>query len=224
MTFTIVGRCTQSGMFGVAITSSSPAVGARCPFVRAGIGGASTQNVTDPELGPRILDSLAAGRSAPEAIADIVRTTAHIEYRQLLCVDRNGGSAVHSGKNVLGTWGAVHATNAAAAGNLLAASSVPQAMLDHFVASSGHLGDRLIAALRAGLVAGGEAGPVHSASLKLADTMSWPVAEIRCDWSEDCPIEAISRAWGIYKPQMADYVQRAVNPTFAPSFGVAGDK
>ncbi len=224
MTFSIVARCAKTGMFGVALTSSSPAVGARCPFVRAGAGAASTQNITDPELGPRLLDSLAAGRSAPEAIAEITRNAGHIEYRQLLCVDRLGGSAVYSGRNVLGTWGEAHAANVAAAGNLLASSLVPQAMLDSFLSSSGHLGDRLIGALRAGLAAGGEAGSVHAAGLKLADRMSWPVADIRCDWSDDCPVENIARAWAIYKPQMADYVQRAVDPTLAPSYGVPGDE
>ena len=70
----------------------------------------------------------------------------------------------------------------------------------------------------------GEAGPVHAAGLKIADRMSWPVAEIRCDWTDGCPVENIERAWAVYKPQMADYVQRAANPTLAPSYGVPGDE
>lgn len=224
MTFSIVARCASTGMFGVALTSSSPAVGARCPYVRAGVGAASTQNVTDPELGPRLLDCLAAGHAAPKAISEVARTAPYIEYRQLLCVDIEGRSAVYSGSKVLGTWGEAHALNVAAAGNLLANSSVPQAMVDRFLASSGQLGDRLILALRAGLEAGGEAGTLHAAGLKLADRLSWPVAEIRCDWSQDCPIESVARAWAVYKPQMQDYVQRAINPTLAPSYGVPGDE
>ena len=65
-------------------------------------------------------------------------------------------------------------------GNLLANDGVPQAIVGGFLASSGHLGDRLIAAMRAGLEAGGEAGPVHSAGLKLVDKVSWPVVDLRC--------------------------------------------
>jgi len=91
------------------------------------------------------------------------------------------------------------------------------------MASKGHLGDRLIAAMRAGLAAGGEAGPVHSAGLQLCDTVAWPVADLRCDWTEDCPIEAIATAWDVYKPQLAAYIQRALDPTEAPSYGVPGD-
>lgn len=224
MTFSIVARCSKTGMFGVALTSSSPAVGARCPHVRSGVGAASTQNVTDPDLGPRLLDSLAKGRTTVEAIMGIVQTTPHIEYRQLLCVGRSGDSAVYTGAKVLGIWGEAHAKDVAAAGNLLATPHVPQAMVDCFLSAEGDLGDRLIAALRAGLEAGGEAGPVHAAGLKIADRMSWPVAEIRCDWTDGCPVENIERAWAVYKPQMADYVQRATNPTLAPSYGVLGDE
>ena len=76
----------------------------------------------------------------------------------------------------------------------------------------------------AGLAAGGEAGPVHSAGMKLVDKVSWPVADLRCDWTEDCPIEAIATAWDIYKPQLDAYVQRALDPREAPSYGVPGDQ
>jgi uncharacterized Ntn-hydrolase superfamily protein len=97
--------------------------------------------------------------------------------------------------------------------------------VDGFEAAEGHLGDRLIAAMRAGLAAGGEAGPVHSAGMLIVDEVSWPVAELRCDWApEACPIENIAAAWAVYKPQLGDYVQRALNPSAAPSYGVPGDE
>jgi uncharacterized Ntn-hydrolase superfamily protein len=89
---------------------------------------------------------------------------------------------------------------------------VPQAVVDGFLADSGHVGDRLIAAMRAGLAAGGEAGPIHSAGIKIVDRVSWPIADLRCDWTLDCPIEAIATLWGIYKPQLDAYLQRALNP------------
>ena len=116
------------------------------------------------------------------------------------------------------------AEHVASGGNLQANDRVPQAVVDGFLASSGHLGDRLIAAMRAGLAAGGEAGPIHSAGLKIVDRVSWPIADLRCDWTQDCPIEAIATLWGIYKPQLDAYVQRALNPDEAPSYGVPGDE
>ena len=224
MTFSLVARCTETGMFGVAISSSSPAVAARCSYARAGVGAVASQNVTDPTLGPMALDLMERGLSAPEAVAVVQTRGRFIEYRQVLAVDRNGRTAIHSGPNALGTWAEARAENVAAGGNLLADRGVPQAIVEGFLASGGHLGDRLIAAMRAGLAAGGEAGPVHSAGLKIVDKVSWPVADLRCDWTDACPVEAVAAAWEIYKPQLEAYVQRALDPRAAPSYGVPGDE
>ncbi|MES0811741.1 DUF1028 domain-containing protein [Roseibium sp. SCPC15] len=224
MTFSLVARCAETGMFGVAISSSSPAVAARCSYARAGVGAVASQNVTDPTLGPLALNLMEEGLDAAAAIAEVKQRGKFIEYRQVLAVDGDGLSAIHSGPNSLGIWTEAKAENVASGGNLLANDTVPQAIVDGFLSSSGHLGDRLIAAMRAGLAAGGEAGPVHSAGLKLVDKVSWPVADLRCDWTEDCPIEAVATAWEIYKPQLDAYVMRALDPREAPSYGVPGDE
>jgi Uncharacterized conserved protein len=224
MTFSIVARCAETGMFGVAISSSSPAVAARCSYARAGVGAVASQNVTDPRLGPLTLDLMEEGLSAAEAIAEIKATGKFIEYRQVLAVDAQGGTAIHSGPNSLGIWTETRTENVASGGNLLANDGVPQAIVDAYLASTGHIGDRLIAAMRAGLAAGGEAGPVHSAGMMIVDEVSWPVADLRCDWTEDCPIENIATAWEVYKPQLDAYIQRALDPRQAPSYGVPGDE
>jgi len=223
MTFSLVARCKDTGMFGVAISSSSPAVAARCSYARAGVGAVASQNVTDPTLGPLTLDLMQSGMSAPQAIAEVQRRGSFIEYRQVLAVDRQGATAIHSGQNSLGIWTQAMAENVASGGNLLANDTVPQAIVDGFLSAKGHIGDRLIAAMRAGLAAGGEAGPVHSAGMMIVDDVSWPVADLRCDWTEGCPIENIATAWEIYKPQLAAYIQRALDPREAPSYGVPGD-
>lgn len=224
MTFSLVARCAGTGMFGVAISSSSPAVAARCAYARAGVGAVASQNVTDPTLGPLGLDLMAEGRSAADAVTEIRRRGRFIEYRQVLAVDGAGRTAIHSGPNALGIWSEAQGPDVASGGNLLENEGVPRAIVDGFLAAEGHLGDRLIAALRAGLAAGGEAGPVRSAGLKLVDKVDWPVADLRCDWTEDCPIEAVAAAWAVYKPQLDAYVQRAIDPREAPSYGVPGDE
>ncbi|MDX8461664.1 DUF1028 domain-containing protein [Mesorhizobium humile] len=224
MTFSIVARCRRTGMFGVAVSSSSPAVAARCAYAQAGVGAVASQNVTDPTLGPRALELMARGASATEAVAILKRTGAFIEYRQILAVDAAGVSAIHSGPKALGIWAEARGEDVACGGNLLSNDGVPQAMVDAFLASEGHLGDRLIATMRAALKAGGEAGPVRSAGMKLVRDVSWPVADLRCDWTEACPIEQLAGLWGIYKPQLDAYVTRALNPSDAPSYGVPGDE
>ena len=223
MTFSLVARCEKTGMFGVAIASSSPAVAALCSHARAGVGAVASQNITDPTLGPLALDLMQGGQSAPEAIAAIRRVAPFIDYWQVLAVDARGRTAIHSGPKALGIWAEAQGPNVASGGNLLANPQVPQAITDGFLASTGHLGDRLIAALQAGLAAGGEAGPVHSAGMRIVDKLSWPVADLRCDWTEECPITALAGLWDLYKPQMNAYVQRALDPTAAPSYGVPGD-
>ena len=224
MTFSIVARCAERGQFGMAVSSSSPAVAARCAFARAGVGAVASQNVTDPRLGPGTLDAMAAGMDAKTAIASVIAAGEHTEFRQLLAVDSTGQTDIFSGARTLGIHADCHSHNAAAAGNLLANTTIPDAMVAAFHTASGHLGDRLITAMQAGLTAGGEAGDLHSAGLLIVDQQEWPLVNLRCDWTTDCPIVAIAIAWDIYKPQMDDYLTRALNPASAPGYAVPGDQ
>ena len=203
----------------MAITSSSPAVAARCANVRAGVGVASSQNVTDPRLGPRLLDELAEGASADEALETVAATAG--EHRQLAVVDAQGRSAAWSGARALGIHGTRTGDGWAAAGNLLASVEVLDALGSAFDAT-GELETRLLAALRAGLAAGGEAGPLHSAGLLVADRVEWPVTDLRVDWSPD-PVSELARLWDVWAPQRDDYVTRALDPASAPAYGVPGD-
>jgi hypothetical protein len=225
MTFSIVARCATTGQFGVAISSSSPAVAARCAHARAGVGAVATQNVTNPALGPLMLDRLSIGESADAAVAAATAEDRFPDYRQLLAIDAAGRTAVHSGPNALGLWTSAQGRNCLAAGNLLAHAYVPGAMVAAFEHATGSLGDRLVAAMRAAVAEGGEAGPVHSAGLLVVHEHAWPYAELRIDWIDDgCPIEAMARAWDVYAPQADAYVTRALDPTAAPSYGVPGDE
>jgi uncharacterized Ntn-hydrolase superfamily protein len=96
-------------------------------------------------------------------------------------------------------------------------------MIAAFEAAGGHLGSRLLRALRAGAERGGEAGPIHSAGVLIVRDVSWPIVDLRVDWSDD-PVADLQRIWEIYAPQIDAYVQRAIDPGRAPGFGVAGDR
>ena len=212
-------------MFGLAVSSSSPAVAARCAFARAGVGAVASQNITDPSLGPRILDLMALGASASEAIAVVCASTNHIEYRQLTAIDTKGRGASFSGAHTLGMNATASGENVVCAGNLLSSEAIPKAMVNAFVGSEGYLADRLLVAMKAALLAGGEAGPVHSAGLLLVDKVSWPIASLRIDWHDAAkPVDELEKLWTLYSPQLADYVARAQNPSAAPSYGVPGDQ
>jgi len=222
VTFSIVARSTDARHYGVAIASSSPAVAARCSHARAGCGAVATQNITDPALGPQVLDRLAAEPSG-DALAHVLANTPYAAYRQVLAIGATGPPAVHSGAAALGVVATALAPNAVAAGNLLANQAVPQQMVEAFTAARGFLAARLLVALQAGLAAGGEAGPVHSAGLLVVHELSWPIVDLRVDWQQDDPVAQLGLLWALYAPQMHAYVQRALDPRLAPSFGVAGD-
>ena len=224
MTISIAARCERTGAFGVAISSSSPSVGSRCPNVRAGVGAVSSQNVTDPRLGPALLDALESGLTAQAALDLVSSTATHPEFRQLTVVDATGTAAVYSGAKSLGINAEVIGSNVAAAGNMLANDGVIDAMVNSFKANSNkELADRLIGCLEAGVTAGGEAGPVHSAAVLVATDVAWPSTNLRVDW-DDNPIEKLREIYQVWAPQAADYVTRALNPNSAPSYGVPGDE
>jgi uncharacterized Ntn-hydrolase superfamily protein len=224
MTFSISARCARTGEFGIAVSSSSPAVAARCAHARAAVGALATQNITDPTLGPQGLDLLAAGLPAEAALERLRASALHIEYRQLALVDARGRTAAFSGARTLGTHATARAENVIAAGNLLHSQDVPAAMIAAFQATPGApLGARLVAAMRAAVAAGGEAGPVHSAGLLVVRDVAWPVADLRVDWHDTDPIGALAALWELWAPQMDAYVTRALDPASAPVYGVPGD-
>ena len=225
MTFSIVGHCARTNMAGIAITTSSIAVGSRCPHVRAGAGAVTTQNVTDPSIGPQVLRLMADGMDAATAVATVMDNRPHAPFRQVAAVDLSGNVGHFTGAEILGTNAVATGQGCIAAGNLLATTNVPSAMVASFKAGgSQHLGERLLAALEAGIAAGGEEGPTHSAALLVAHEQSWPLVDLRVDWTEDCPGRVLRALWREYEPQMDVYSLRALNPGAAPSYGVPGDE
>lgn len=222
MTFSLAGRCRRSGAVGGVVCSSSIAVTSRCLWGSVH-GIALSQNVTDPTLGQLGLSLLEQGHDAPAVLERMVTAGAYPEWRQLATLDTHGQTAWASGARALGTEAGAQGEDCVAVGNLLADAGVPRAMVRAFEGSASRpLAERLLAALEAGFEAGGEAGPVHAAGLCVYLRESWPVAELRVDWSER-PIADLRALWQRYEPQMADYVLRAKDPTRAPSFGVPGD-
>jgi uncharacterized Ntn-hydrolase superfamily protein len=222
MTLSIAAYDESTGQLGAIIASSSVSVSSRCLHWRSGVGIALSQNITDPRLGPRMLALLADGVEVEAAIDAVVHSTPYIKYRQLGLIDAQGATARYTGAGVLGCFASAEGRHCVAAGNLLDNDSVPNAMIQSYQTSSGSFGSRLLAALLAGVTAGGEAGPLHSAGMLIGGEPSWPLAELRIDW-DDAPIAKMQAGWSVYEAQIEDYVTRAYNPEAAPSYGVPGD-
>ena len=212
MTFSLVARCPRTGMFGAAVTTSSVAVGSRCPFAKAGIGAVLTQHRTDPRLGPLALDLLAAGKTARAAIEAVVASTPHHGWRQLAAVDAAGRTAHFSGHLIHSIHAGVSGDGVVAIGNILKNAEVPAAMVKDFERAPGRpLAERLVGALQAGLAAGGETNALRSAALLVVYQQSFPYVDLRVD-DDEAPLARLQALWRAYEPATEDYVIRAIAP------------
>lgn len=223
MTFSIVAWDKSSGAIGMAVTSSSPSVGARCMHLRSSVGGVASQNVTDPRYGNALLDKLENGSSPQQALDELVASESTIAHRQITVVDAQGRMASFSGDKTLGTNRVVQGNSCIAAGNLLSSESVPDQMVQAFETTEGELEIRLLAAMEAGESAGGEMGEIRSCGLAVVHDVGWWVSDLRVDWGEK-PLTSLRELVEIWMPQRDDYITRGINPDAAPSYGVAGDE
>ena len=212
MTFSLLGRCGRTNQIGGVITTSSPCVGARCLFLRPGVGGVLTQAITDPRLGPRGLDLLAEGLAPDQVISALQASTPDIDWRQLAVLNLQGESRFAHGARNRGAIGGSSGRDCVAIGNILADAGVVDAMIAAFEADpAADLVDRLLAAIMAGEAAGGEGGPLRAAALKVVDDTAITWADLRIDAAE-APLEALAALWEEYRPSAALYKARALNP------------
>jgi uncharacterized Ntn-hydrolase superfamily protein len=218
MTFSLAGRCARTGMFGAVVTTSSIAVGSRCPFAKAGVGAVLTQHRTDPRLGPIAIDLLERGFTADQAITAVADGASSSHWRQLAIIDSHGRTAAFSGANVRAERGEAHGKNCIAIANIVRSVEVPVAMIRAFEADpAAPLAARLIDALAAGDTAGGEFQPVVSAALLVVHRESFPYVDLRVDLHAS-PIAELARLWHAYEPEADAYVIRAVDAENAPAF------
>ena len=216
MTFSVVGMCRQTGMFGAAVTTSSIGVGSRCPFAQAGVGAVLTQHRTDPRLGPRGLELLATGHSASQVIATLVQEHPTIGWRQLAIIDTQGETAYYHGDRISSIHAAAQGNAVCAIGNILRSEAVPQAMVEAFSQEpEAHLAERLLRALEAGLEAGGELKQVKSAALLVVHEQPFPLVDLRIELDPQ-PLAELRFLWELYRPQLELYVRRAIDPDSVP--------
>lgn len=175
-TFSIAAVDPATGEVGVAVTTRVACVGNGVPWVRMGIGAVATQANTRTEYGNELLDLLAQGLTAPQALAQALAADSGAARRQVgvIGLKPGPGSAQHTGAGT-NPWaghraGATYVTQ----GNLLVGPQVLEAVARSFestAVSDRHLADRLIEALAAGHAAGGDArkGRAQSAAVVVAD-------------------------------------------------------
>ncbi len=164
-TYSIVARDPATGELGVAVQSHYFSVGSVVPRAEAGVGVVATQSFVNPTYGPEGLALMKSGRSAPEALAELVERDPEQDLCQVAMVDAAGASAAHTGERCIAAAGHLVGDGYSVQANIMIDSGVWPAMARAYQSASGELADRLVAALDAAQEAGGDLRGQQSAAL-----------------------------------------------------------
>lgn len=213
MTWSIVTHDPVTGAFAVAVATRAFAVGASCPFVRAGVGAVSTQSMTNRYLGPAILDAMQRGLPPDAAIQGALVGDAGAGLRQVHAVDRFGRTAAWTGANCVEWCGSASTEGVSVAGNMLAGEPTVAATLHAFrIHDDLDLPERLMQAMEAGEAAGGDRRGKQSAAMVLTTTEDFPDLNLRVDDAAE-PLAELRRLLGIWRverqPSLASQPRRA---------------
>ncbi|MGH2745764.1 MAG: DUF1028 domain-containing protein [Thermoleophilaceae bacterium] len=165
MTYSIVARDDRSGELGVAVQSHYFGVGSLVSWAEAGVGAVATQSVAEPAYGPRGLELMREGASAPEALHRLLADDRQERVRQVAFVDRHGRVAAHTGARCIREAGHRVADGVSAQANIMERPTVPDAMVAAYREAGGNLAERLVEALEAAEREGGDLRGRQSAAL-----------------------------------------------------------
>ncbi len=199
MTWSIVAHDPHTDAFAVDVATKAFAVGASCPFVRAGVGAVSTQSMTNRYLGPAILDALARGLPPAAAIQGALAGDDGRGIRQVHAIDRFGRTAAWTGANCVTWCGSVSAGGISVAGNMLSGEPTIAATLAAWKAAPAQpMPDRLMTAMTAGEAAGGDRRGKQSAAMLMVTTEDFPDLDLRVDDHAE-PLHELRRLLAVWQ-------------------------
>ena len=164
-TFSIVARDPNTGELGVAVQSHWFSVGSIVAWAEAGVGAVATQSFVDPSYGKNGLDLMRGGKSAPDALKELLAKDDGREVRQVAMIDAQGRVDAWTGKNDIQAAGHIVGTNFSVQANLMLNDKIWPAMARAFESTKGDLAQRMLAALDAAQAAGGDIRGRQSAAL-----------------------------------------------------------
>jgi uncharacterized Ntn-hydrolase superfamily protein len=193
MTWSIIARDKATGEFGIAVATRFFAVGARVPYIAAGIGGIATQALVNPYYGIDGLKLLRAGRAPCDIVETLIAADAGHENRQLHIMDSSGRIAAYTGSQCVDWCGHIEGDGFSIAGNMLAGGHVLDDTAKAYIASKNlPFAQRLIMAMRAGEAAGGDKRGKQSAALLIYGEEEWSALDLRADDHPD-PLAELDR-------------------------------
>ena len=164
-TFSIVARDPVTGEFGVAVQSHWFSVGPIVAWAEAGVGAVATQSFVDPSYGKNGLELMRSGKSAPDTLKELLAKDEAREVRQVAMIDSQGRVDAWTGKNDIQAAGHIVGKDFSVQANLMLNDKVWPAMARAFESAKGDLAERMLAALDAAQLAGGDIRGRQSAAL-----------------------------------------------------------
>lgn len=164
-TFSIVARDAKTGDMGVAVQSHYFSVGPVVAWAEAGVGAVATQSLVEVSYGPKGLELMRAGKSASDALAELVKKDGEREVRQVAMVDAKGNVAAWTGPRCIEAAGQETGEGFSVQANLMANDTIWPSMAKGFREAQGDLADRMLAALEAAQKAGGDIRGMQSAAI-----------------------------------------------------------
>jgi uncharacterized Ntn-hydrolase superfamily protein len=197
MTWSIIARDKATGAFGIAVATKFFAVGARVPFIAAGVGAIATQALINPFYGSKGLQLLHSGMTADAIVKALVADDPGRDHRQVHVMDARGLIAAHTGAACIDWNGHLTGDTFSIAGNMLAGAQVFDETVAAYVAGeSMPFPRRLIAAMRAGEAAGGDKRGKQSAALLIYGEDEWSDLDLRVDDHPE-PLAELERLEGV---------------------------
>jgi uncharacterized Ntn-hydrolase superfamily protein len=218
MTWSIIARDNATGQFGIAVATRFFAVGARVPYIAAGVGAIATQALVNPYYGIDGLTFLREGKSPRETIDALKAADAGQASRQLHIMDAGGRIAAYTGTECVDWCGHVEGNGFSIAGNMLAGACVLDDTAAAYLANETlPFAQRLIAAMRAGEAAGGDKRGKQSAALLIHGDDEWAALDLRVDDHAD-PLRELERLEQVSRERWVHF--RAFLPTRKNPAGV----
>lgn len=167
-TFSIVAYDPAEQACGVAVASKFLAAAAVVSWAQADAGAVATQSHAKVPFGPDGLALMKQGVSAEETLQRLLADDPQASRRQVGIVDIHGNAAAHTGSECSAWAGHRVGKGYTCQGNILTGGEVLEAMASAYENARGELADRLMAALLAGDLAGGDRRGRQAAGLLVA--------------------------------------------------------
>ncbi len=164
-TFSIVARDAETGDMGAAVQSHWFSVGSVVTWGEAGVGVVATQAMVEMSYGPKGLALMRAGVPAPAALQALLEADEGRERRQVAFIDSANRVATHTGNRCIAEAGHESGEGFSVQANMMKYDTVWPAMAKAYRESRGDLAERMLAAMDAAQVCGGDIRGQQSAAI-----------------------------------------------------------